>query len=207
MPMIPFDTNSKSNKLIIGLTGARDVGKTTVADMLVGFGFIKRHTFNSGKAMCKTYYMYRGAPEDVAERMINGDLKDIPSPYLPGNATSRLFMEKVGKFMPSVMGVEWTMGSELLLTEQEKSHCVFESVVYEADYFTQRGGIIIRVVRPDHKKVEGVETDAAQAQVKEHYRLINDGNKEQLFQNLVVLMYEICDRYELDNTLKDYIKN
>lgn len=200
-------TFNNGSKLIIGLTGARNVGKTTVADMMIGLGFIKRHTFNSGKAMCKVYYIYRGAPEDVAERMINGDLKDVPSPYLPGNATSRLFMEKVGKFMPSVMGVEWTMGSELLLTEQEQANCVFESVVYEADYFVKQGGIIIRVVRPDAKRVEGVETDAAQAQVKEHYRLVNDGNKEQLFRNLVTLMHEIVTRRNMDNMLKDYIQN
>ena len=91
--------------IILGLAGLRRAGKSTAADHLVAaHGFVRLHPFDGGKAAARGYYMHIGIDEDTAWRMTDGDLKDTPCELLPGNATSRDFLEPFGKFMGVSMG-------------------------------------------------------------------------------------------------------
>ena len=91
-PRAPLNDNRPATSgLLIGLTGLRNVGKSTVADLLVEeFGFVKVHAFDGGKYAAREWFRYVTDDEDVADRMVFGDLKDKPSRYLPGGVAPRL---------------------------------------------------------------------------------------------------------------------
>ena len=136
----PAERGRGGESIILGLTGERGAGKTEIGNYLVrGRGFIRTHPFNPGKALLRGYYVLRGASEDEALRMTDGDLKDVPSAILPVNPetgqhhSSRWLMERLGNYMGTEMGVEWTIGSELRhhLNGTQALRLLVESVVYE----------------------------------------------------------------------------
>lgn len=177
--------------LMIGFTGLRGVGKSLAADILEQkFGFAKAHAFGPGKAMCITYYEYLGIDKSTAWRMVHGDLKDVPNDKLPNGEASRYFMERFGKFMGVTMGADWTLGVELdSLQRQGAKFITVESLVYEADVFTKKGGYIVRVERTGTKPT-GEYTDAAQANVKEDLVIHNNGSVKELADRLSSLVEE-----------------
>lgn len=162
--------------IMVGLTGKRNVGKTTFADVLEQeFGFNRIHAFESGKVAAEAYFasvlrhLVDGA--DIARRMVWGDLKDRPSPYLPGNASPRYYMERTGHFHGADLGVEWTLGMEVraALAQHPNAPIVVESVVYESPWFRAQGGKVVRLIRPDFSGPVGVKSDAAQAELVADY--------------------------------------
>jgi hypothetical protein len=163
--------------MIIGLTGRRGVGKSTIADALVERGFVRAHPFAGGKAMSRVYFCRLGATVDEAHRMTDGDLKDTPSRFLPHHSTPRHFMEKFGYFMGVTMGPEWTLGAELdSLAWLGARGIVVESIVYEAEALRRRGGVVVRILRPDVEGPSGEETDKAEATIDADYTVINQGS-------------------------------
>ncbi|MFU0504092.1 nucleoside/nucleotide kinase family protein [Pseudaminobacter sp. NGMCC 1.201702] len=159
---------ANDNPMLIGLTGKRNVGKTTVADLLEEeFGFSRAHAFDGGKEASRAYFEHVTGDFEIARRMVWGDLKDQPSPYLPGNVAPRYFLERFGHFMGADMGVEWTLAMEIgrLRRSSPRTPIVVESLVYEAPWFKAQGGFVVRVERPGHDGPAGVESDAVQAAV------------------------------------------
>lgn len=164
----PLAANDNRCGLLIGLTGKRNVGKTTVADLLEEeFGFSRAHAFDGGKEASHAYFEHITGDHATAYRMVWGDLKDQPSPYLPGNVAPRYFLERFGHFMGADMGVEWTLAMEIgrLRRSSPRTPIVVESLVYEAPWFKAQGGFVVRVERPGHEGPAGVESDAVQAAV------------------------------------------
>jgi hypothetical protein len=175
--------------MMIGLTGRRNVGKTTVADFLVeSLGFTRVHAFDGGKEASFSYFRHCGADIATATRMIWGDLKDRPSSLLPGGVAPRFFLEKFGRFMGEEMGVAWTLGLEVARARLSGRPIVVDSLVYEAGWFRQQGGIIIRVARPGHKGAIGCESDPVQAAIEADGVLVNDGEISALQQRMVELV-------------------
>lgn len=135
--------------MLLGLTGKREAGKTTIANLLVKeHGFKKLHSAAPMKAAVRGYYEHLGLSHSLALSLTEGDLKDKPfnqiittvvkpfreiSPFeiddwtfhyylselIPGY-NSREVMEKFGKLMGVDMGVEWTLGAEL--KKQQRLH-------------------------------------------------------------------------------------
>lgn len=162
---LPPRADNDNRPLMIGLTGKRNVGKTTVAKLLAEeYGFERIHAFSAGKEAAERWFDVIGGD---GWRMVYGDLKDKPSDVLPGGVAPRYFLEKFGHFMGTSMGVEWTLGLEISLARKRspKAPIVVESVVYEADWFRAQGGLLVRLERPGHEGPVGIESDAVQAAV------------------------------------------
>lgn len=166
--------------IIVGLTGKRRAGKSTIADMLVkNYGFTKVHGFGPGKVMCMAYYQHLGIDQETAFRLIYGDLKDVPHHLLPGDKLSRTFMEKLGYHMGHDMGSEYTLGAEVDRLKRMTGGNMFvaESIVYEAPYIQHgKHNKIIRVTRPETViEVTGLHSDSVQAVIEEDYEILNTG--------------------------------
>ncbi|WP_454012124.1 hypothetical protein [Aquamicrobium terrae] len=153
---------------IIGFTGKRNVGKSTAAALLEEeFGFERIHPVGALKEAWRQYLSVVTGSVHIAERMVYGDLKDVPSEFLPNKSTPRFYFEKAGKFQAD-LGVEWTLGLEFQIARREfpRAPLVVESIVYEAPWLRSQGGKVVRLLRPGFDGPEGVETDAAQADIE-----------------------------------------
>jgi len=154
--------------VMLGLTGKRNVGKSTAADLLVSeFGFKKVHAFDAGKCAANAYFHWVTRDPVWAARMVHGDLKDKPSEFLPGNATPRFYMEQSGYFHGNTLGVDWTLGVEIARVRREspEANIVIESLVYEADWARAQGALIVRLLRPGFTGPVGILTDEAQSSI------------------------------------------
>ena len=175
---------------ILGLTGERHVGKSSIVKHLNAYyGFKTAHSFNPGKVMFAAYLKHKRVPDDIAYEMIHGKLKDTPSPYLPNNATPRFFMEKFGYFMGVELGPEYTLGVELdLLSSMESAtKVVLDSVVYEVPLVRKNNGIIIRIERPDdaNSHIDAPQTSAFQKNIVPDITIVNDGTLSELYDKVI----------------------
>ena len=82
-------------KKIIAIAGRKGAGKDTIAEVLTDKGFVVVKFAGALKTMFRAYLQYVGAGEYIIERMIEGDLKEVPSPLLQGK-TPRFFMQRLG---------------------------------------------------------------------------------------------------------------
>jgi hypothetical protein len=172
---VPEAANDNRRPVLLGITGKRNAGKSTVATLLEEkFGFARAHAFDGGKLAAETYFAYIVGDADVARRMVYGDLKDKPSARLPGGVAPRFFLEKFGHFMGATMGVEWTLAMEIARIRRETPNApiVVESLVYEAPWFRSQGGYVLRLERPDFDGPVGVESDGVQALVEADHTIV-----------------------------------
>lgn len=187
-------TNDNHPPFMIGLTGLRGVGKSSVADILEEqHGFNRAHAFDGGKEAAVAYFEHVTGDAHRAERMVFGDLKDVPCPDLPGGVAPRYFLERFGHFMGVTMGVEWTLAMEVrrLTRDAPNAPIVVESLVYEAPWFRDNGGVIVRVVRPGHVGPAGVESDEVQAGIAADHTLVNDGDLAALQGSVASMLWAI----------------
>jgi len=173
--------------VIIGLTGFRHSGKSTISRHLQeahGFGSV--HAFNGGKAACRAYFMHLGATPETAAAMVDGDLRDVPSRLLPlishpdgssDHATPRYFMEMFGNFMGQTLGSDWTLGAEIRRHMEvfPGRNMVADSVVYEVDLIRNLGGIIVKVER-EGARPTGLKTDPVVANIVPDMVIRNSGD-------------------------------
>lgn len=157
--------NDNARPLLIGLTGLRNVGKSTVAEYLEArYAFERVHAFEAGKIAAEAWF---DAFDLDGHEMVYGNLKDVPCAELPGGVAPRYFLERFGEFMGAQMGVEWTLAMEIAAVRRRapRAPIVVESVVYEAPWFKAQGGLVVRLVRPWHEGPAGIESDSAQATI------------------------------------------
>lgn len=169
VPPLTAANDNHGKPVMVGLTGKRNVGKSTFADVLEQeFGYNRIHAYESGKEAARAFFAHalRFLPdaEERANRMVYGDLKDLPCEYLPGNAAPRFYMERTGHFHGAGMGVEWTLALEVRAARMmfPSAPIVVESVVYESPWFRAQGGVVVRLTRPDFEGPVGVDSDKAQ---------------------------------------------
>lgn len=91
---------------VIGLCGAAGAGKSTVAATLAELGYTRIRISDPLKSMIRALLAAAGVAEDEMERLVEGDLKELPHSAL-GGVSPRLAMQ--------TLGTEWGrvyMGSE-----------------------------------------------------------------------------------------------
>lgn len=168
------DAFQAAEPILLGITGLRNVGKTTTANHLVDeYDFTKTHPFEGGKVAAQAFFEHVTGSAYLANEMVNGRLKDKPSEFLPDNATPRSYLEKTGQFAGVELGVKWTLGLEVERAKRLNPGLpiVVESVVYEIKWFREQGGKILRLERPDFDNPKGESSDDFQAMIKEDYKI------------------------------------
>lgn len=91
-----FDTTNQTGfPVLIGLVGRKGSGKDTAAELLIDQGYQNVKFAGALKEMIRTLLAYQGVDESTIERMIEGDLKEVPTDYLGGH-TPRFAMQTLG---------------------------------------------------------------------------------------------------------------
>lgn len=192
--------------MLLGFTGLRGSGKTTLANLMVGhLGFARIHAFGPGLAMCEAYYVHllqgirampgKGQMTHARQLVYDPNFKDRPfrdilaldghgntvtlDQYLPG-PNSRDFMEEIGKHMGVNMGPEYTLLAEIGIQRRQYPDVplVCDSIVYEVEDFVRCGGIIVRVDRPQRDlSRKGEKTDEFVASIIPDYVYVNQHDK------------------------------
>lgn len=138
--------------LLLGLIGFAGSGKSEVGRYLVsdhGFRLVK---FADGlKSMMRAFLSEAGVDNATIDRMIEGDLKEVPCDALMGK-TPRHAMITLGKDWRDMIHPQLFMATAL---HKAKSlgvdRVVFDDLRYlsGAEFFKSHGGVIWRVQRPD----------------------------------------------------------
>jgi len=174
--------------LIIGISGLIGSGKSEVAKRLIACHGFERAKFATGlKLMLRTLLVYRGVSENEVERYIEGDLKELPTPFLNGRSPRHAMI---------TLGTEW--GREQihpdLWVDTEVEHIsagwhgsrrtngriLFDDVRFpnELTAIRRLGGSFWRVERPG---LTSLDHESEQLQAPADFTIFNDGTLEELF--------------------------
>lgn len=89
---------SQSKRNLIGLIGRKGAGKDTAAEVLLAMGYENVKFAGALKDMIRCLLAYQGVDTETIERMIEGDLKEVPTDYLGG---------KTPRYAMQTLGTEW----------------------------------------------------------------------------------------------------
>jgi hypothetical protein len=162
--------------MIVGLSGYAGAGKSTAATELVAMGYQRRKFAAPLKNMMRALLLAQGADAAERERMIEGDLKEVPTVYLNGQ-TPRYAMQ--------TLGTDWgrALISESLWADAAvrdvTGHAVFDDVRFdnEAEAIRSRGGVIIEIRRPG---VGPVNNHVSERPPAPDHVVVNDGTAAEL---------------------------
>lgn len=167
---------TEPQRILIALAGEKGSGKDTAAKALVEVGFRNAKMAGGLKEMLRAYLRYRLAPEALIERMLEGDLKETPSPYLNGR-TPRHAMQ--------TLGTEWGRErmSPTFWIDALRDHlgpvrrAVITDVRFpnEADWAKAQGATVIGVERQQDRPLADQHASETQiAGLRVDARLVND---------------------------------
>jgi hypothetical protein len=143
---------------IVGIAGRRGAGKDTAAMALNMVGFETAKFAGGLKAMLRAFLRYCGVDEVTIERMIEGDLKEVPSKYLQGQ-TPRFVMQTLGTDWGRNMIGErlWIDGFDYHI--EPKNKVVVTDLRYpnEGAHIKDLGGTTMKVVDPNYVARDGDE--------------------------------------------------
>lgn len=135
--------------MIIGLVGYAGSGKSTIARELTAFGYNQRKFAAPLKEMILSLLKAQGCHKLHAQRLIEGDLKELPSPYF-GGKTPRHAMQTLGTDWGRAMLNEDLWCEAAMRDLKEYAHYVFDDVRFtnEANLIRQMRGHVVRLHRP-----------------------------------------------------------
>lgn len=147
---------------LIGLAGRKGAGKDTVASVFLEQGFTNLKFAGGLKAMIATLLAYQGVDDAMIERMIEGDLKEVPSEFLGG---------KTPRFAMQTLGTEW--GRDLISNNlwvgatMNRAGSVGDAVITdvrfpnECEAVRKAGGLTIRIQASDQADVSDAHPSEA----------------------------------------------
>lgn len=134
--------------MLIGITGRKRAGKDSITEVLVKeFGFERLSFAAHFKAYLRKMYIDVGCTPGEAERMIEGDLKEVVSPYF--GQTPRQMMQDFGSWGRSLNEHLWIDLAVCEAINRPKTNFVISDVRYlnEAEAVRSASGVMIRVQR------------------------------------------------------------
>ena len=169
--------------VLVGITGYKGAGKDIVGSAFTDLGFETVKFADCLKGMLSWMLVYRGAPMDDVERMIEGDLKETPTPYFEGK-TPREAMQWLGtEWGRDLIGPDvWKNAFKDAALSRSLVVCTDMRFPNENNLIKELGGYRIRVTRPDKQPNEFSlhESEAYITSMEVDYEITNDATIEQL---------------------------
>lgn len=170
---------------VVGLVGHKGSGKSVAAEALLGAGFTRLKFADPLKDMVRQLLFASGLDHESVERMIEGDLKEVPAAELNG---------KTPRYAMQTLGTEWgrqLIGETFWVDAWRRRargsifaghRVVADDVRFqnEADAVLSLGGVLIRIERP------GIVVDAQHpsersiAGIECRYNVINGAGIDEL---------------------------
>lgn len=176
----PTKAHSGPPKFLIGLVGLRRSGKDTAARSLEDGGYSNFKFAGALKCMLHAYLTYRGATEELADAMIDGELKETSSPLLDGQ-TPRHAMQTLGTEWGRDLISQNIWVNTLLDAIQGHERVVVTDVRFsnEADAVRKAGGKLIRI-RRSGGTLDGHVSETSIEAIEVDREIWNDGTIETL---------------------------
>ena len=152
-------------KTIVGIAGRRYAGKDTAAAALIEDGAVNVKFAGGIKVMLRAYLSYVGVRPETIERMIEGDLKEMPNCFL-GYRSPRYAMQTLGtEWGRNLMGDTFWIDS-LTAHIEDKPFVVVTDMRFpnEVEHVKRLGGATVRIVDPDRESLPGDE-HASESQI------------------------------------------
>lgn len=151
----PKTIKGNNGLTLVGLVGRKGSGKDTAAVLLLEQGFENVKFAGALKGMIRTLLAYQGADEETIERMIEGDLKEVPTDYL-GGKTPRFAMQTLGtEWGRDLIGTDFWIGTTMRRAEGKRAVITDVRFPNEAAAIEAAGGTLIGVNAEWIKPVEG----------------------------------------------------
>lgn len=134
--------------MLIGFTGRKGSGKDTAATALTARGFHLQKFADPLKDMLRALLRFQGVSEETIERMMEGDLKELETPFLGGRSPRRAMQ---------TLGTEW--GREIVNGDlwvnvavraaHQRERVVFADIRFpnESAAIRNAGGCVYRITR------------------------------------------------------------
>lgn len=138
---------------ILALTGIAGSGKTTLSNQLIDHGWEQTKFAAPIKSMITHLLLYQGVDYYLANRMIDGDLKEVPTQLLNGR-TPRHAMQTLGTEWRELMHRNlWVdIWHRNILSHPSEAKIVVDDVRFhhEANTVISLGGKMVRIDRPEN---------------------------------------------------------
>ena len=183
---------------IIAFTGRKGCGKDTAAKLFAEHGFINLKFADPLKSMLTAYLRGQGLDSETVYRMIEGDLKEITTPFFNGK-TPRYAMQTLGtEWGREIIGTNfWADSMEHRLVASARTNVVGVVVTdlrfpNELEVIRRRGGRSVRIVRPNYKNNE-FSSHVSETEIDNlivDHEIRNDGTVEDFYNNLEWLLVD-----------------
>lgn len=132
--------------MIVGISGKAGSGKGTTAAVLIERGFVHGKFANALKEMLRALLRYRGATEETIERMVEGDLKEIPTDWLSGKSP-RYVMQSIGQWGRESIEEDFWVDVEFDSKSGSKN-LLFDDLRHDNEEaaIVKRNGLVVQVV-------------------------------------------------------------
>jgi len=176
---------------IIGLTGYKTSGKSTLANMLIqNRGFARCAFATPLKGMLISLLVDQGLRLKDAQRMVDGDLKEVASRYFAGQ-TPRHAMQTLGTewgrqlIHPDFWIIAWKNRIEdIQRVVADDLRFVNEELAVHA-----KGGIIVRVNRPGlEAPADSHASESEVDSIRHNYLIENDGTPSDMWTQMETIL-------------------
>lgn len=145
---------SPNDACFLAFSGPAGSGKSEAASRAEARGFHRAKFANALKHMLRAFLQYRGADAVLIERMLEGDLKGVPSPFFNGR-TPRHAMQTLGTgwgredMHPDL----WTDTEFEVIYRHQHRRVVFDDCRFPNEFqaIVDKGGRVERLTRPGYE--------------------------------------------------------
>ena len=184
--------------LYVGVIGKREAGKTTVVGRaLTEMGFKRYHPMDLGREMLRPFLLACGISEDQLDDYLTGSRKAEVIDFLGMSSVE----------LQQTLGTEWgrdcvdtSIWTRLLHRRQEQNGDSFyfnDSIRFlsEASDVKARGGLLLRIVRPEHvsggsESVKAHVSETEQDIIPHDLLILNDDSIEVVVQRVKDTIYD-----------------